>query len=226
MRTDYGAHGLRRYQGALGGRVGSTSYTLDASRLLFDGYRQWNTATNTHAGFRVNRGSDRRAMSFTGNWVDYNAKNPGGLSSTLLRANRDTVSPTNFNNKTGEQGRQGQVGATWREQLGAIELQVSAHALQRHIDNPIPFTIVVIDRDAGGARLALSGEPRIAGRTLRLSAGTETQLQRDNRLNFVSNGGTRGADTLDQLERVNNSALFTQVAIDLTPRLLALVGAR
>ena len=226
LRTDVGDHGLRRHQLRLGGRYQSTSYSVIGSRMFFEGFRQWNDATNDHIGFLVRDERARRSISVTGNWGEYNAKNPGGLTTALLAANRDTVSTTNYNNRTGERGRQGQFGGTWRERFPVATLDVSVHGLSRQVDNPIPFTIVKVDRDAGGARLALSRDRTLAGRALSLAGGTEIQIQRDDRFNFVNTGGTRGAVTLDQNEHVTNNAFFVHGTFDLVPQLLAMAGVR
>lgn len=226
FRADLGEHGLVRQQMRVGARRDSTSYSISGSRLSFAGFRQWNTATNDHLGFAIVSRNQRRRMSVIGNWGEYDARNPGGLSPALLAANRDTVSPTNFNNRTGERGRQAQLGATLSERVRGIDVAFSLHGLRRQVDNPIPFNIVVVDRDAGGARLAFSRSAGVLGRALHVAIGTEAQLQRDDRRNFRNNGGVRDTTTLDQFERVDNVALFLHGTFDVTPRLLAMFGAR
>lgn len=226
LRSEYGEHGLLRTQLSLAGQGGSTDYWISGSRMRFAGYRDWNDARNDHLSLRATQSLGGHDLALTFNWVDYDAKNPGGLSNALLAANRNQAFVNNINFQTGEQGKQGQLGATWSTALRGAVVQLSAHGLQRHVDNPIPQRIVVIDRDAGGARLAVSGEPALGSRALRLSAGGEWQLQRDDRRNFVSNNGARGADTLDQLERVNNLAAFAQAGVDLMPRLALMLGLR
>ncbi len=222
LRTLVGADGLQRLQTTLAGASGATDWSVAASRLRFEGYRQWNDTRNDHVTARVTRTGERRDVGVVANVVDYDAKSPGGISATLLAANRDTVFANNLRFRTGERGKQAQVGATWRERIGATMLNVSAHALGRTLDNPIPQRVVVIDRRAGGARVSLD---RALGRA-RVSAGGELQLQRDDRQNYVNLDGARGADTLDQLERVTNTAAFVQASMDVAPRLLLLLGAR
>jgi iron complex outermembrane receptor protein len=226
LRADAGEHGLRRHQLWLGARRDSTTISVVGSRHFFEGYRQWGDATNDHVGLILRQGLSLGTIALNANWAEYDAKNPGGLNVALLAANRDTVSPSNFTNRTGERGRQGQAGASWSNRFGGTTLSVSAHGLGRQVDNPIPGRIVVIDRRAGGARAALSGEPMIFGCPVIFALGTEYQMQRDDRRNFINAGGNRGADTLDQLERVNNNAFFAQASTDLRPRLRAMVGLR
>src|SRR5690606_39693986 len=82
------------------------------------------------------------------------------------------------------------------------------------------------DRLAGGARIALHGSFGIADRELRWSAGAETELQRDDRQNWVNEQGSRGALTLDQFETVTGVGGFAQVAAPLGARVHALGGLR
>jgi iron complex outermembrane recepter protein len=226
LRQDLGEHGLARSQLSLAGVGGPTSVKAAHSTLDWAGYRQWNQSRNDRADLRVTRDTDRRNLALVVNWMDFSAKSPGGLDTARIRADRNQAFTNNLRFQTGEWGRQTQVGATWRERLSRLEIDVSAHGLTRGLENPIPQRIVVIDRGAGGARLALSTSAGTARIPLRLSAGTEVQLQHDDRRNYVNLDGVRGADTLDQLERVTNTAAFAQVHADLMRRAGAMLGLR
>jgi iron complex outermembrane receptor protein len=227
VSTEFGEHGLLRTQLGVGARGLMTDYALTVSRVRYDGYRGWNAARNDRVNFRATDAyEDDEELAITFNWVDYDAQNPGGLSNALLAADRDQAFANNVRFRTGEQGKQGQLGLTWDEPTRAGRLNVSLHGLKRRIDNPIPQRIVAIDRAAGGARASLSGSPAMGTGWLRLSGGAEWQMQRDDRLNYVNLDGERGADTLDQLERVNNLATFAQAHVRVLPRLSILLGGR
>lgn len=226
VRMVAGDHGLRRGQVTLAGRSVTSDYSIGLSRLTFDGFRQWSEARNDHATFRFSQSGMTGGVVFTANIVDYDGQNPGGLTRALLRANRDTAFVNNVRDRTGERGNQGQLGVALRRRLNGTELTASAHGLRREIDNPIPLRIVAIDRRAGGARVALAGAPMLAGRAVRLAVGSELQLQDDDRRNFVSDSGRRRADTLNQRERVTNTALFGQASVDLVRRLVLMAGTR
>lgn len=226
VRVETGEHGLVRTQGSLALAVRAFEYGFTGSRLRYDGYRDWNEAQNDRFGFHARGDVGDRRLGVTFNWVDYDAQNPGGLSRAILDTNRRVAFTNNLRFQTGERGNQGQLGVTWQQPIRGAQLDLSAHGLQRDVDNPIPNRIVVIDRAAGGARAVLSGAPSIGRRALRLSGGAEWQIQRDDRLNYVNVDGSRGAVSLDQLERVNNVSAFTQAHVDLLPRLALLIGAR
>lgn len=226
LRQDYGEHGMARGQIALAGLRGATTYKLAHSKLTYRGYRRWNDSRNDRADLRVTHGTPRRDLALVVNWMDFSARSPGGLDTARLRADRDQAFTNNLRFRTGEWGRQTQLGATWREHVGGLDVDLSAHGLTREIENPIPQRIVVIDRGAGGARLALSASPVAAGRPLRLSLGTELQLQRDDRRNYVNLDGARGADTLDQREKVTNTAAFAQAHLEPFARAGVMLGLR
>jgi iron complex outermembrane receptor protein len=226
VRLAAGAHGLMRSQASWAGRGAATGAFASLSRLRFDGYRQWSAARNDHGTLRFARGQGDRLLSVVINAVDYDGRNPGGLSRALLAVSRDTAFATNLRDRTGERGRQIQGGLTWRRPVRGARLDMSAHVLTREIENPIPQRIVAIERAAAGYRVAASGAPRVAGRRLELAAGTELQVQGDDRRNFVSDSGRRAADTLSQFESILNGALFAQAALEVTSRVRASAGIR
>lgn len=201
-----GSNGLLRVESSVGGRSGAAAYRGYVSRLSFDGFREHASADNLNAGgmLQLARGADEVRLSFTA--VRYDALNPGSLSDSLLRVDRGAAFARNVQQHTGEEGRQGQAGVWWRHPTGPGALEVAAYGLGRSIDNPIPTSIIDLDRRVGGLRASWSAD---AG-ALRWLAGGEMEGQRDNRLNFANDAGQRGARTLDQRERVTSTSAFWQ----------------
>lgn len=227
VRYSGGADGLSRFQLMSRSSSANVFATGTVSQLKYDGYRDWNAADNTHVNFQVGRYFSAGTLAFLGNFVDYDAQNPGGLTRDSARLKPFMAWPTNKTRfMTGEKGRQVQGGATWRQQIRGAELQLATHALSRSIDNPIPNTIVVIDRGAAGARASLSGTPELIG--VHVAGGAEWQMQRDDRLNYVNtpNTGARGATTLDQRENVKNTALFFQATSEILSTVDLMAGVR
>ena len=226
LRAVGGSHGMFRTNAAIAGTRPGLDFTAALSRLRFQGFRQWSDARNDHVNVRFARGLAGGEVSVIANVVDYEGKNPGGLSRALMAANADTVSPANFTNRTGESGSQAQLGGSWNRRVRGTNVVVAVHGVQRTIDNPIPGTIVAIDRGAGGARLTLDGTRELGERQARMAGGVEIQVQDDERRNFANAGGSRGATTLDQRERVRNAGVFAQTGIDLGSRVALTAGAR
>jgi iron complex outermembrane receptor protein len=161
----------------------------------------------------------------SGAYVDYDAHNPGALSDSLLALDRTRAFANNVRQQTGEAGKHGQLGAEWRRALGPGEVEASAWGLRRRLSNPIPVTVVALDRRAGGVRAAWTAAPSLGSAPTRFTLGGEVQRQRDDRQNFANSAGSRGARTLDQLEHVTSEALFAQGDATVG-RVVALAGVR
>jgi iron complex outermembrane receptor protein len=209
-----GANGLRRVQGTVGGVRGG----VNVSHLQYGGFREWSDADNLRANARVQIGG----LRVVANAVRYDARNPGSLADTALARDRTQAFANNVRQQTGEQGSQGQAGVVWQGSAGPGRIEVAGHALAREIENPIPQTIIDLERKAGGVRALY----RLDAGPLRWVLGAEGELQADERLNFVNRQGQRADQVLDQRERVTSAAGFTQVAATLGRRLDLLAAVR
>lgn len=218
-----GSNGLLRAHSTTGGRSGRASYLLNVSRLAYDGYRDFNEAENFHLNARLGWEGERSRVRFLANAVDYDADNPGSLSAALLEEDRSQAFTRNRLQRTGETGRQAQLGATWEREAGGGEWEVTGYALTRQIANPIPPAIIDLERTAGGARALYRA--RLLS-SLQWTAGAEADVQRDDRRNFRNEEGDRGALVLDQLETVTNAAVFAQLSAAPLPRVSLLGGLR
>jgi iron complex outermembrane receptor protein len=216
-----GSDGLLRLRSTTSGRSGATSYLIGLSRLDYDGYRDFSNARNSHLTARFGWAGERDTIAVTAAGVDYDADNPGSLSTTLLEADRSQAYANNKRQRTGEEGRQEQLGVTWRRSAGPVGWEVTGYGIGRKVENPIPNTIIALRRRVGGGRAMVRLTP---ASPLTLAAGTEVGFQRDDRQNYGNEGGSRAGLTLDQNEQVDNLALFAQATAEPTDR-LTLVGA-
>jgi iron complex outermembrane receptor protein len=205
-RVVSGANGLRRVQGTAGVEWGG----VNVSHLRYGGFREWSDADNLRANARVQLGG----LRIVANAVHYDARNPGSLADTALARDRRQAFANNVRQQTGEQGSQGQAGLVWQGSAGPGQLEVAGHALAREIENPIPQRIIALERAAGGVRALY----RLEAGPFRWALGAESELQRDERLNFVNRQGERGDRVLDQRERVASAAGFAQLAATLAER--------
>ncbi|HET7273845.1 MAG TPA: TonB-dependent receptor [Longimicrobiaceae bacterium] len=220
-----GSDGLLELHSSTGGQSGSTLYLLNFSRLAYGGYREFSSAENLHLNARVGFERENSDLRLVFSGVDYDADNPGSLSDSLLAADRSQAYSFNKVQKTGEAGRQGQLGATWQRDLPSGELEISGYVLAREIENPIPPAIIALDRNVGGLRALFRSDP-ITRYDLSLIVGADADQQHDDRRNFANDGGERGMLTLDQQERVSNVGLFTQVVAAPTGRMTLMGGLR
>ena len=221
-----GADGMLRLSSVTGGRSGNASYRAAISQFSTDGHREWGRAENVRANVLLAyaRGADE--FRLMGNVVRYDAQNPGSLSTAQLAEDRAQAHANNRRQATGEDATQAQLGGVWRRALGLGTLEVSAFGTTKDLNNPIPNTIIDVDRQAGGGRVLLHAASDVAGREVRWAVGIEAELQRDDRENWTNEEGERGELTLDQRERVTGGAAFAQLSVPLVSRLRTQAGLR
>lgn len=221
-----GADGMLRLSSTTSGRSGAASYRIAVSRFSTEGHRDWSAADNLRANARLGyvRGADE--FRLVGNVVHYDARNPGSLSAAQLVEDRTQAHDRNRLQQTGEEAVQGQLGMLWTRALEDGALEVSVFGTAKRLENPIPNTIIDVDRVSGGARVLLRRRVRVGGRELHWAIGAESELQRDDRMNRENVAGEAGDLTLDQLEWVSGGGVFAQVAVPITSRLQALTSLR
>ncbi|MDF1502613.1 TonB-dependent receptor [Roseisolibacter sp. H3M3-2] len=233
VRVVGGSDGLTRLQSTTGGTTadGRGDWLLSAARLDYDGFRAFSAQRSTRVLARAGWEGAPGALRATFAWVDYDADNPGALADTARTRDPSQAFANNVRQRTGEEGRHGQLGLSWQRVVGPGTLDASAYGLARRLDNPIPVRVVALARTAGGGRAAYTvgvGGPAASaqGPRVRLAVGGEWQRQRDDRQNFANAQGVAGARVLDQLERVTNAAAFAQATATLGARATLLAGLR
>ncbi|MQA90711.1 MAG: TonB-dependent receptor [Gemmatimonas sp.] len=222
-----GSNGLLRFHSTTGGQSNGATYNLNVQRLTYDGYRTFQEAENVQVngsfGTRAAGGDVRVVASF----VDYDANNPGSLNADDFAEDPTQAAFINQQDQTGEEGRQGQVGASWRGALGLGQLELAGYGLTREISNPIPGTLIDIERVGGGlsALYRSSAEPAQTG--FHWAFGVDGDLQSDDRLNFEINDGEPQTDPfISQDEQVISGAAFAQATLVPVEGLTALAGLR
>lgn len=217
-----GSHGLLRTRAVVGGARGAAGYSASVSRVAYDGYRTHSDASNLYGSATARWLGARDVVRATLNVVDYDARNPGSLSDSLLRVNRYEAYRNNVAQRTGESGAQQQGGLQWLRSSGAQQLEVTGWGIHRRISNPIPATVVAIDRLAGGLRVMHRGSAGV----LAWTAGVEHERQHDDRQNHVNDAGEPGELTLDQDERVIGVGAFVQADVAVVDRVHLVAGLR
>jgi iron complex outermembrane recepter protein len=235
LRTTAGSFGLRTTQLVTSGRSGDTGYRLAFSRLTYDGFRRnpvaddnsvYGAATRSVVNGTVTRPLGAGTLRLVANAVDLDAANPGSLSESLLSEGDRQAYRFNVISRTRKDVRQGQIGASWTGPVGAGSGQFSAWGIRRELENPIPGTVIGLDRNAGGFRALVEGKRSVGSGTLALGAGIEAEFQHDDRVNWKNEGGEKGALKLSQVERVRGSGAFIHTRLDLSGGLSLQGGLR
>lgn len=228
-----GSDGLLRLQATGSGTAGNVAFRASAAQSRFDGFRDnetdtgedpYSQATRTtlNAGFTANAGGGVLAVQLNG--LDLDALNAGSLPGELFDEGSNQAWGFNVGRRTRKDVRQGQAGVSWRGGVGGMEGTFSAYGVRRELDNPIPTTVIDLNRSGGGIRLALANAWETSAGSVRADFGVEGELQSDDRRTYANDGGERAALTLDQQERVRATALFGQLRLPVSAR-LGVVGA-
>src|SRR5881628_703556 len=219
-----------KWQSSTSFRVGSGSALVTVSRLDYTGQRQHSDADfrnlNSRWHFPLAPGWSLAATADVG-W-DPRADNPGALTNTEMRVNRDSAARLNITQVAGKDVTQGQGGVTVRREFaGGGEASLTVFGITRRLKNPTTFAYIDLKRFDYGARFSVSRPVPLGSLEQRLTAGVDFQRQRDDRLNFNNVGGQPGPlRQLDQLEHVTEVGPFIQSALQLTPKVSVTDGIR
>jgi iron complex outermembrane receptor protein len=224
-----GGRAWHKWQAGTAFRVGAGAVRLSASRLAYEGQRDYSAADLRSLGGRlVLPLADAWTLTAAADVGDQpRAENPGALTRAELDANRDAAAAINVTQRAGKDVTQAQGALTLRRRLiGGGEVAVTGFGLARDLVNPQTFAWITIDRIAWGARAVLTRPVGPAGRH-HISIGLDYQEQRDDRLNRANAGGEPDSvRLLDQRERVTEIGPFAQATVVLRPGIALTAGAR
>ena len=235
LGTTTGSHGLLTLNGVLSGRTGSVGYRVGFSQLGYDGYRRNPVADDGSTYGEAARSVFNATVSLplvggvlrvVANGLDLDADNPGSLSTTLQEENYRQAFQFNVMGGLGKTIRQGQLGAAWSSATAASETEIAVWGVRRELENPIPGTVIGVDRNTGGLRALTRRAHETGFGSLGLGAGFEVELMRDDRNNWENVGGAPGALTLSQLEKVRGAGVFLQARADIRERVSLVGGLR
>ncbi len=231
----------QKYDLKMGGRSRKFDYVAHLSHFQTDGFRLHSEAERTLFNTRLRYGPDEKSdLTAVISYVNSpQAQNPSSLTDSLARANPDTTRdlvlppeqcPPNPGfggcQDLGESSKQGQLGITYRRRFGGShDLSLMGYGLFRELHNPIPFTLIELDRLAGGARAEYRYRPA-QGRLAGLTAGVDLDHLSDDRQEFFRNDQGVGAIELDQDELVTGLGFFAHTRWLLIPDLELTVSAR
>ncbi len=209
-----GSYGLRRSDVRFSLAHPSIGLTGFISHATSDGYRAYSRAVRTRAGLRADtRLSAAWRLNLVGALVIApTAENPGALTRTEWETDPRQADSRYPVTKADKDATQGQAGIGLTGLVGGGVLSVTAYGLARRLENPLPFAYIRLHRRVGGGRV--NWFRRVS--FVRLTAGADAGFQRDHRFNWNNNGGEPGEElSLDQVETVQNLAVFGQAHFDL-----------
>jgi iron complex outermembrane recepter protein len=222
-----GSFGFRKAQLSSGAEHGAFDYYASYARSSLDGYRQWSAQRrdrfNLHAGYRFTPTVDARAFYIA---ARVHEQLPGSLDAATLDSAPGSADPVNVANKWGRDYTLHHLGLQLRTQLTATQrLEVSPYLQYRDIDHPIFEVVSQVSHD-WGAELRYENTTPLGVRSNRLTVGVQPATLTMQNRQYVNAGGSHGALTRDEVDRVATNAIYAEEALALVPRLTITLGGR
>lgn len=145
------------------------------------------------------------------------AQNPSTLDAEAARENPQQVRDAVNRFNTGKTATQGQLGATYYNDIGVGQLRTTAYGIFRELENPIPFGYIDLSRRVAGTRVTLEDSRGASATGLAWGVGVEGKIQRDDRSEFGNDGGQPTEIDLNQLESVDNAGVFGRASYPVGP---------
>ena len=243
VRMWNGSFSSRKIVAKAGGAGARLRYQGNFARTEGDGYRNYSRQRMTNGFARVSL--DAAGGSYALQWLGMNtplAENPGALTRPQLEIDPRLADPLSIRKSARKAVRQSQVGVTARRVGARGEIEASAYAATRSLDNPLTFAIVDVGRATSGGSVRATVPFSLLGTNHRLTAGSELQLQNDLRRNFTNCndvprptaptaacpvvGAERGTLTLDQREIVSSLGSYLRDELQLGERYILTASAR
>ncbi len=225
-----GSFGLQRSQLKTGWQQGKLGGFLHVAHTQTKGYRSQSAMQSTLLYNRLEwKLSARTRLKLIYNYVfSPKADDPGALTRPEADNQRRAARERNVMFATGEAVEQGKVGAILTHQFSPYQrLQLKGFFLDRSFSNRLPFEnggIVQLRRAyaGGGATYYYQNQQN----NYRIKAGIDIENQRDNRQRYQNLQGSRGVQTLYQIEGFSTTGLFVLQDIELSPILKVNLGTR
>jgi iron complex outermembrane receptor protein len=243
VRLWNGSFGSRRFVAKSGGTAGAFTYQGNVARTESDGYREFSRQRTTNGFGRVSLDGD--GGSYALEWLGVKtplAQNPGSLTRAQFDANPRMADPLSIRKAARKEVEQSQIGLTGRHSFTRGDVEASAYAGTRSLSNPLTFAIVDVGRRISGGNARATVPFPLFGTTHRITAGAETQLQNDLRLNYTNCNNIppltvptatcpnlaseRGSVTLNQREIISSLGSYLRDEVDIGERYTLTAAAR
>lgn len=215
-RQTTGSYGLLKTDVQVTPDLGAHQLTAYGSHLSQEGYREHSAVRLGRFGLAgdlsLGEGRGVRAMGAYATMPE--AESPGSLDRESVSADPQQARDLFANRNAGKASEQGQLGATYYDTLPVGLLNVTGYGIFRDLENPLPFAYITVDRRAGGFRATLQNDAH----AVEWGFGVAGKFQHDDRVEYgIDDDGEQIPDQVqvDQLETVNNQAVFGQAALPL-----------
>ncbi len=238
-----GSYGNRKIVGKASGSLPLIRYQGNIAHTESSGFRDYSRQriTNGFARAVIEGKAGVLALQFLGMTMPL-GENPGALTAAQMSTDPRMADPLSIRKRARKAVAQSQLGLTARRAGERADVEASAYLGIRSLDNPLAFAVVDVARTASGVGLRGSLRHQVFGRSQRLTAGAEVQLQNDLRRNFSNCNDVptptipttmcpvvsaeRGTVTLDQRELVSSAGAYLRNEVRLADRYIVTGAVR
>lgn len=229
-----GSNGQKRLGLKAKGEANGIGYVLSASRYLTDGYRAQSAADKNQFNARLDTDPDAYShLTLVANYVDIDAKDPGGISPADWAKNARMTTPNALLYNSRKSVKQTQAGLTYDRQLdGTNALRFMVYAGEREMmqfqstpkvsQTGYKGGVIGLKRDYGGLDARWSGKYQLGGGDFNLIAGLSANTVKEDRQgykNFVGNQlGVVGDLVRDERNTLTNIDPYVQASWAFAPR--------
>jgi iron complex outermembrane recepter protein len=216
FRSYAGSYNTMKHEARWHDQLGGVRWNAYGSYYDTDGFRDHSAAQlirgGVSAGFDIGERANLEArLAYAGM---PKAEHPGSLPADSARINPSMAWPAFSDNNAGKDFHQWMASGNFLRSFETGLLRVSSHGTYRDLANPLPFGYISVSRLAGGTRSTYDFE----NLPFQLQIGGEIKWLRDERDQTEMVDGEPAGDVVtDQLDRVNNQALFGKAVFDFAP---------
>ena len=211
IRFQHGSFGLYYTDATIYHRLSDRSNIVGSLNYhKFNGYREHSGFENKSAfiNFTHQKNEVLHRLSILHFYSPY-AFDSGGLTLEEVNQNRSQGRERNITYNAGESVRQSQISWHYKTPFSIGEIEAIVHFNPRVFDGKLPFEnggIVKLQRDFyGGKMLYRTSTENRFGKGI---VGLDFQNQLDHRKRYVNQTGTKGDQTLNQIERFTSASGF------------------
>ncbi|MBV6416376.1 MAG: Vitamin B12 transporter BtuB [Steroidobacteraceae bacterium] len=231
-RVAGGDFGFRKVQLKAGGQGDRVGYLVSVSDWKYDGFREHSRAEKKDVTGRFNFdfGGDRRLLATISYGKQPVALDPGGVTAAMAADQPTAARPANIAFDARQHYEQTRLGLVYDTPLGRhYTLTARNYYVWRDYIQFLPYQaggVPAFSRFFAGIGANLNHEGAWFDRPNRFVFGFDVENQDDDRSRYDNDFGVRGAQSLEQNERVTSRGIYAQDEFSITPRLLLTVGAR
>lgn len=221
LRSYLGSYGTMKQEARWNHRSDRMQWNAYGSYFETDGFRDYSASQLIRGSlsglYNIDSSSNIEArIAYAGM---PNAEHPGSLPAEDAFDEPRKAWPFNISTNSGKEYHQVMGSLQYRKEFDKGFLRAQVHGTYRDLLNPLPGPYIMVDRQAGGARVTYD----FLNLPFDLQIGAEQNIQFDKRKQQINTEGVPTGDyTIDQNDQVNSQGAFAKAVFDIDKLSLSL----